>query len=418
MSSPEELYREREKMFHDSIALNNAGRIPVIPFASSYYQTRIKGISNKEAMFDREAYYRISRENIIEHGFDMAPMSGLHLAKGWELLGIKQVRWPGGDLDDNAPFQFVEDEYMTAEEYDEFLSDPNSFTLCKYWPRISSVLEPLQQIPIPPLYMMGPSFNLVPMGGSMVSAPPIMNILEILVELGKETARDNEIKMNHSMELAKAGYPLVVGPVAAAPFDMISNFYRGMKGTMLDMYRNPEKLLAAVDLYTPIQISSAVSLARHLHNPRVSMPLTRGADGFMSNAQFEKFYWPSLKKVILALIDEGLTPVIYFEGNYTPRLKYLAELPKGKVAAHFDIVDRQKFRKILGDTMCFWGNIPGSFFISGSPEQMKEEVKNLIDLFGDTGGLIIDGACSGIPDEAKEENVQAMVDAVHQYGSG
>ena len=49
---------------------------------------------------------------------------------------------------------------------------------------------------------------------------------------------------------------------------------------------------------------------------------------------------PDVKGLILGLIDAGLTPLPLFEGDYTPRLEFLAELPPGKVAAHFDRVDR------------------------------------------------------------------------------
>ena len=40
---------------------------------------------------------------------------------------------------------------------------------------------------------------------------------------------------------------------------------------------------------------------------RICDPLV-GADGFMPNEQFERFYWPMLKALILALIGAGLTP--------------------------------------------------------------------------------------------------------------
>ena len=46
-------------------------------------------------------------------------------------------------------------------------------------------------------------------------------------------------------------------------------------------------------------------------------PLHKGADGFMSLKQFETFYWPSLKKVILGLINEGIMSSLFAEGSYT-----------------------------------------------------------------------------------------------------
>ena len=116
----------------------------------------------------------------------------------------------------------------------------------------------------------------------------------------------------------------------------------------------------------------------------------RGAAGFMSDKQFAKFYWPGFKALILGLIDAGLTPVPLFEGDYTSRLEYLTELPPGKVVGHFDHIDRKKAKKLLGDIMCFWGNVPASLMCTGTPQQIKDDVKELIDIFGDNGGLIID----------------------------
>ncbi|MCL5734275.1 MAG: hypothetical protein M1274_01585 [Actinobacteria bacterium] len=65
--------------------------------------------------------------------------------------------------------------------------------------------------------------------------------------------------------------------------------------------------------------------------------------------------------------------------------------------------------------MCFWGDVPSSLLCTGTSQQVKDDVKELIDLFGDTGTLMIDGN-QGIPDEARPENVMAMREAVEEYG--
>jgi uroporphyrinogen-III decarboxylase len=139
----------------------------------------------------------------------------------------------------------------------------------------------------------------------------------------------------------------------------------------------------------------------------------RGAGGFMSDEQFEKFYWPSFSALIHACIENGITPMPLFEGDYTPRLKYLATLPPGKVAAHFDKIDRKQFKEVCGDVMCFWGNVPASLLCTGTPEQVKDDVKELIDIMGER--LIIDSTV-GIPDESKPENILALNEAVDEYG--
>jgi len=110
-----------------------------------------------------------------------------------------------------------------------------------------------------------------------------------------------------------------------------------------------------------------------------------------------------------------VTPCPFFEGDYTPRLKYLAELPPGVVAAHFDRTDRKAFKEMCGHNLCFWGDVPGSLMVTGNPGEVKDYVKGLIEDFSDTGGLIIDGANS-ITEEAKPENVMALREAVDEYG--
>jgi len=57
------------------------------------------------------------------------------------------------------------------------------------------------------------------------------------------------------------------------------------------------------------------------------MPLHRGSEGFMSRKQYETFYWPGLKKALLANIEMGYTPMPFFEGKCDDRLEYLLEIP-------------------------------------------------------------------------------------------
>ena len=45
----------------------------------------------------------------------------------FEALAWNRVRLPGVHLPDDKSFQFVEAEYMKAEEYDEYLDDPSDW---------------------------------------------------------------------------------------------------------------------------------------------------------------------------------------------------------------------------------------------------------------------------------------------------
>ncbi|MCP4752088.1 MAG: hypothetical protein GY866_14425 [Proteobacteria bacterium] len=416
MKTNEELYREREKRFNDAVSLKKPDRVPVVPLVAHYFPTKVKGVSNRDAMFEYDTFYKIFKEMTLELDIDMALNGqGLLPGKNMQALGLNQLEWPGGKLDDDLPFQFVEKEYMKADEYDEFLADPDGFTMTRIWPRISKTLEPLGQTMIPPLHWMSNGYLLTVLGGITVGNPQMIEMLEKLVELGKAAMEYNSKSGNYVSEMKELGYPMSFGGMSEAAYDWVSDFLRGMRGIMLDMFRMPDKLLATIDLFVNMSLTIGIMGAQSTGNPRVFIPLHRGSDGFMSNEQYAKFYWPGLKTLITGLVDAGLTPVPFFEGDYTSRLEFLAELPKGKVAAHFDIIDRKKAKKIIGDTLCFWGNVPASLMVSGTPQQVKDDVKELIDIFGDNGGLIIDSSIS-IPDEAKLENVKAMVEAAHEYG--
>jgi len=84
--------------------------------------------------------------------------------------------------------------------------------------------------------------------------------------------------------------------------------------------RAAEKLLEAIDVQLKLTINTAIKNFPMTNCPVCMMPLHKGDDTFMSDKQFETFYWPSLRKVFLALIEEGLVPMPFAEGRYNSRL--------------------------------------------------------------------------------------------------
>jgi uroporphyrinogen-III decarboxylase len=409
-------FLEREKRLSEAIALKKPDRVPVAPLIVHYYPTRAAGISNKDAMLDYEKRYESLKEMTLKLDLDVSisPL-GFPPARFLDNLGLTGFKWPGGSLRDHQPFQFSCDGTLRPSEYTEFLSDPNGFTLRKIWPQISTTLAPLAQLPLPPLFWLSHPYDLAFILPELVASPSVLSILKQLVALGEEFASFSGATNKYLIEMRELGYPLAFGGVALTAFDCVGDFLRGMRGAMTDMYRAPEKLLETIEMLTPASIQKGIVSARNTGCSRVFIPLHWGGGAMMSNDQYARFYWPCLKTLLLGLLDAGLTPVPLFEGNYTPRLEFLKELPKGKVAGHFEVVDRRKAKEVLGDTMCFWGNVSASLMTTGSAAEVREDVKELIEIFGDNGGLIID-ASVGLPDETKPENLAAMVEAVKEFG--
>lgn len=182
----------------------------------------------------------------------------------------------------------------------------------------------------------------------------------------------------------------------------------------MDMYRRPEKLLKALDVLTPWMVQMGVAGGKKTGNPRIFIPLHKGSDSFMSDEQFKTFYWPSLQKLIIALVDEGMNPSLFVEADHTSRLEVMRDVPAGKVIYHMENTDMFKAKEILGDRVCLRGNVPISMLCLGTPDDVKAYCKKLIDVVGKNGGLIMDSSV-GIED-AKVENIKAMIDFTKEYG--
>lgn len=416
--SPSKEYLTRLKRLEDVLNLKKPDRVPAAPFVAGFFPTRQKGISNKDAMQYMDRTFGAWKEAIIEHDWDLGISPGNVLSSRLlEILGVKQFKWPGNDLPDDMHFQWVEGEYMMQDEYDEALTDPNGYAVKKVWPRISSTLAPisaLAQAPPPPLLFLSAS-PVIPMFlGEMLSTPPVIEMLKKAQELIEAYTLVKQQTIDYVKDMMQAGYPIPICSLSVTAFDWVSDMFRGMKGSMLDMYRVPDKLLALIDMFTPFTTETKPMVPFDAGIKGVFIPMHRGAAGFMNDEQFKKFYWPSFRTLIDNIIAAGLTPIPFFEGDYNPRLEYLQELPAKKIIGHFDTIDRKKAKEMLGDRMAFWGNVPASLLCLGTPQQVKDDVKELIDIFGGRG-LIIDCA-TGIPDEAKPENVRALTEAVNEYG--
>ena len=116
----------------------------------------------------------------------------------------------------------------------------------------------------------------------------------------------------------------------------------------------------------------------------------------------------------MALIEDGFVPQIFAEGGYNSRLEIVKDLPEGKVIWHFDLTDMAAAKKILGNSACLMGNVPVSLLATGSPSGVRAYCKKLIQVAGKGGGFILaPGAGSN---EAKLENLLAMVQAAKEYG--
>jgi hypothetical protein len=412
-----ELRREREQRVKDAIALREPDRVPVT-LNAGVFAARAAGLPASAVFYDHNAYRQAGRKLLLELEPDLGGVGVA--ANGGTVLGLletRNYRWPGGPLPEDADYQFVEGEYMKAEEYDIFINDPSDFILRYYFPRIYGLLEPLAQMPpVGALRESGfPGFL------GFFARPEFQQIAARVQQAVLENRRINEESGRFARHMENLGFPSqfsgggMMSGVGGAPLDAIADLLRGMRGIMLDMYRCPDKLIAASEKVLNTRIANAVPADPAWTGvpQRGGGPLHRGSDEFMSLKQFEQFYWPGLKRSTWAGIDLGYTVSHFYEGVWDKRLEYLLEFPKGKLIFSIERTDIFRAKEVLGNHCCIQGGVPPALLTAGSPEDVDEYCKKLIKVVGKGGGFIL--GCGSSIDCAKPANVKAMVDSVRKY---
>jgi len=413
--SSRRMFDERERRITDAIQLRVPDRVPV-QFFLDYFPARYTGITCDTAYYDVKKWNWANRQTILDFEPDSywvhsPAVSGLAL----QALGAQQIRWPGYGVPPNRGHQMLELEPMKGDEYDAFLADPTDFIVRTYLPRVWSAMAPLATLPSLKTLIGGSA--LATFAGQL-AAPELTAALDSLRNAAEAEASFQSRMGSFADEMASLGFPSYNSSrvYAQAPFDAISDNLRGMQGAMTDMYRRPHKLLQACEVLASNRIEiirGTVAPTSDTEIKRVHLGLHRGSDGFMSLQQFETFYWPTLKRVILALVDMGWTPCPFFEGVWDSRLEHLRELPKGKVLCHFHETDMEKAKEVLGGHLCIMKDVPPSLLHLGTIREVEEYCQKAIDVCGKGGGFIMTATCI---DEAKPENIKAMMEFTKSYG--
>ncbi|MEM2103910.1 MAG: uroporphyrinogen decarboxylase family protein [Candidatus Bathyarchaeia archaeon] len=421
----EDLRRQRARRLEDAILCKKPDRVPF--WASiSYFAARYANITYHEYDFDYDKNFNAVVKTAMAFDFDMlragfggvfvpfppiffdeeadvTPLMRLGFGTVHDILGDKYTKWAGRELEANTPSQiaYVDLPYMKTEEYDELIKDPVSFFGEKLIPRTFTGLKRL---------------------GSPKS-------YSTLVRLGVEVSKIMDYTEKLKVALRDLGYPQfpVLPGVFIHPLDFIADSLRGHSNLMVDLFRIPDKVMAAVDVILDLA-KKKIRLSKGFWEkmpPDIkatfdsqlvtgSMPLH--LNEMLSPRFFEKFFWEPLKAIVNEALKAGVIINIFFEGDFTPFLKYLTELPKASIIAYFEKTDLRKAREIIGDRLAIMGGVPASLLISGTYSKVYEETCKLLNDVKEPGGFLFSGTGVSIPNETKPENLKAAIEAVKKFG--
>ncbi|MBI2836650.1 MAG: hypothetical protein HYX85_03030 [Chloroflexi bacterium] len=404
--TPEQLYQEREKRIMDTVELRKADRVPVL-LNLGHFPVKYVGLPISAQYYDRAALRQALIKTLLDFEADACSAINIRSGSATQILGSKQYILPSSDQPDRD-VQFLDMDIMKDNEYDLFIADPGDFMLRQYLPRAFESLAPLAKLPL----LQSLDAQAMTPASANFSSPEVVQALEALSKAGRE-----QVKLAHAVEgihdifgLPPIYYP---GGIANPPFDTLVSFLRGLRATLIDMFKRPEKLLAAMEKVLERRIITAGAA-----DPRKRRVSAGGnhfqSEEFLSRKQFDTFVWPTWKKALMATIDLGFIPQAFMEGKNDDRIDCFLELPKGKSIIRFEKIDMHRAKDILGGHLCIGGGVPLALLWGGTPQEVDEYCKDLIKVCGKGGGFIL--GATGNLDDAKPANIKAMIDSAEKYG--
>jgi len=368
----------RKERFEAVVALEKPDRVPVMPLMTAF-AVRSQGLTQGEAWRDMDKGFRAMFDTFNDlGGFDKLYKPNLF----WPMIGGRfcstpvRVLIPGRQLPEDALNQVDERELFSRDDYDKLAAVGWNTFWDEHYEKMSG-------------------------GRSMERVTTTQN------RLLNEYIREVEIYHSHDI------YPLFGAYVDSTV--MAFSMARTLTQFTMDLYEVPDKVKAAMDATCDDLIQNALDVISLTKIPLVFIVLERGSGFYYRIDIFEKFEWPYLQRYVDAFISEGLTPWFHFDTDWGLNLPYLKQLPKGKCVCDLDgTTDIFMAKEILDGHMCISGDVPASLLTLGTPEQVREYCRRLIDKVGKGGGFFLTTGCE-CPVDAKFENVKAMVDTAKGY---
>ncbi len=405
-------YKARVDRFVSAFELREPDRVPV-NINCGWWPTEWAGLSAYEAMHDSVRAAQAFVDFNVEFQPDgmVSPVLYTTPASVFETIDYRLYKWAGHGIAEDAGYQYNEAEWMRPEDYDHLIADPSDYMLRSYLPRAVGAFAGFAGLSS--LF----DFIELPFVSGHVGgwgSPEMAEGLQRLATAAGMVAEWGQVTFPKIGEMMALGFPAYYGSATKAPFDILGDSLRGTREVIIDLFRRPEKVLAACDRLVQVAVDFVVRRPGPRPTPVVFMPLHKGADGFMSDEQFQTFYWPSLRAVLLGLIEEGFIPFCFAEGRYGSRLEAIMDLPKGRTVWLFDQTDMKRAKETIGQVACIEGNVPLSLIYAGTPDEVTAYSRDLIDTCGRGGGFILN--IGAVADSGKPENLRAMIEAAKQYG--
>ncbi len=239
----------------------------------------------------------------------------------------------------------------------------------------------------------------------------VINSLDEIEKLSIEKVRQNPIMQaiirSHHLVAEVIGKETMIIPTQWAPFTFASRIL-GVEATMMATINDQERLKKLISFATELIWALLEPVLEHpdIDGANFSDPAASG--DLISPATFRNFAAPALAELTRRVQSKGKYAMIHICGNTTKILEDILII-KPDCFSLENKVDLRIAKEIMGGKICVAGNVsPTGAFLSGTPEEVREEAQACLQAWGEAPGYILTVGC----DFAKEvplANMQALM---------
>jgi methanogenic corrinoid protein MtbC1 len=224
----------------------------------------------------------------------------------------------------------------------------------------------------------------------------------------------NQLYVEDMRICEERGMPVFLG-VAVDSVLMAFSLCRTLNEFNQDLYDVPDKVEAAMKASCDDLIANSIQVCKNNGKMTAFIVLERGSGFYYPLHIFERFEWPFLQRYVDGFLSEGIMPWLHLDTDWSLNLPYFRKLPRAQCVCDLDsTTDIFRAKEILGGHMCISGDVPASLLSLGTPEEVAEYCRRLIDEVGRGGGFMLTTGCE-CPIDVKPENLRAMVETGRTY---
>lgn len=200
---------------------------------------------------------------------------------------------------------------------------------------------------------------------------------------------------------------------------LFSGGMRGIRSFSMDMRRRGdllEEMLQSMTDAVEEPFRRAMKNFKKETNMLFPVRVTCLAHTVMNPKQYERFYWPQLKRFGQLLEEHDLTAFMFCEGSIRHLYDFFRELPKNRICIMMEKDDPKEFKEQLPNIVPV-GGYPSELLANGSKKECLAKAGEMLETMAWDGRWIYtQSSMLSFPNDCKAENLLAVNEFFLKHG--